>query len=337
MASQLILTTTVDVGETRHAKYFNNEVFSDVTLFIGKESVKFFGHKAIIGAKSDVFERQFIGDWKDKDEVKLENVNEAAFKVILWFMYTDEIKVEATFLLDVLQLSHTYSVKGMWTSLCSEEMVILHRKTQLWKYLTFAVMISDFGFINRCLEFIDMDTEAYLSLEDFLSVEPKVIDAFIVRNTLCIEEVKLFQFIVKWAQEQEKKTGVKAAEVVKPFIPRIRFSRMTLEEFTQKVEPTNILSSLSVKAGKEGISSKNIMKVGLEFDSQPRRSINNWLVKAMKSKCSQGGSNTVMYCCSHGEYVCLTCALTCHYNCSMSNPSMGSCSCKLKKIMYHQE
>ena len=148
MATDTTITATVAVVETSsnlQAKYYNKKLLSDVTFFVGENAVEIPGHRAIIAAKSDVFEAQFSGVWSDKNEVKLEDVGEIAFKNILWFMYTDEIKVQPIDLLEVLELSHRYNVTGIISALCSEETFSIHGPTQVWKYLTYAIKVSDFG------------------------------------------------------------------------------------------------------------------------------------------------------------------------------------------------
>ena len=53
---------------------YNNKLFSDVT-FIVRNKEEIFGHRAIIGTMSHIFLANFSNDVKDKDEVKLEDVN----------------------------------------------------------------------------------------------------------------------------------------------------------------------------------------------------------------------------------------------------------------------
>lgn len=361
--SSAVITVSVVVGTTSsstQAKYFNNKVFSDVMLFIGKDGVEFFGHKAIIAAKSDFFEILFLGDWKDKDEVKLEEVNVAAFREILWYMYTDEINIESKILLDVLELSHRYNVVGMLSALSSEETFSTYMETQVWKYLTFAMTVSDFGLIIRCVELIDKKAPELLLLDDFLDVQPKVIDVFIGRNTLEIEEVKLFQLIVKWAYEQEKKTGTKAVQIMNPFLARIRFTQMSLQELTRQVEPTNILSKSTLRLIKNAISSRTKIECG--FDSQPRMNTVSvdFFKKAMSSKCSQlsklgkrimtkrcyalHGTGSEYYSSQPTEqFICAPCAMTCHRDCKISSQSTvmdfvsnSACSCSLTYNACHK-
>lgn len=326
---------TEDSSASCQAQLYNNQLFSDVTLFFGSE--KFFGHWAIIATKSDVFKANFSNDWNDKAEVKLQDVDVDALKTILWFMYTDEIKMEPKKLLDTITLAHRYLVTGLFDVFTSDEFVERFGPTEVWKFVEFGVKVSDIGFTNKYLELVDKNVEELLSLDDFLSVSPQVIGSFIDRSSLAI---KLFKFLLKWAEKRKEKTsclfrrGPTLRDIMKPFISKIRFTLMSLKEFTQVVEPTNILSSSTVQSIKDAITSGNKR-------SKTRDSVVDAFAVAKLSKCAKVTKpRTVvitMYCTFHKHYVCAACTTTCHVECSRGAiRTWNQCQCSLTHNPCHQ-
>ncbi|KAF7103978.1 hypothetical protein CFC21_104906 [Triticum aestivum] len=68
-----------------------SETGADVNFLVGKES--FAAHKNILAARSPVFNAQFFGDIKDKcsARVEIEDMEVAAFRAMLHFIYTDTV------------------------------------------------------------------------------------------------------------------------------------------------------------------------------------------------------------------------------------------------------
>lgn len=74
------------------ASLLANGSFSDVTLVVGKRD--FPVHKAILSARSPVFEKMFTGDFKESKEnrIVLEENDEQAFNELLNYIYTDRVE-----------------------------------------------------------------------------------------------------------------------------------------------------------------------------------------------------------------------------------------------------
>ena len=72
----------------KYEKYLNSEHLFDVTFKVGKDSKEIDGHKFLFETASDYFMGHFYHEWKDKDEIILE---EDDYEVILYnfsFIYT---------------------------------------------------------------------------------------------------------------------------------------------------------------------------------------------------------------------------------------------------------
>lgn len=274
-----VITLTPVSGATiasRVARYYNDKASSDVTFIVGSNATQFFGHTFLIGAASEVFKTNFSGDWKDTKVITLGDVDEEAFRVIMLYIYTDTIQVKPENLLDVLEVAHRYMITGLIKSLTNKNALVWHFR-HVWKYLTFAMNITNLDLMICCVEIIEKFATSLLAEPDFLEVELRVISLFIAKNGLQIKENTLFQFLLKWSEAECRRrdpplqvTPFNQRKVMESFIHKIRFPIMTLSEFAS-VEKTGILTAREVELIKIAITSGNTDMT--EFDSDWRHTL----------------------------------------------------------------
>ena len=91
--------------------------------------------------------------------------------------------------------------------------------------------------VDRCWTVIDEETEAAVKSEGFATIERSLLEAVIVRDTLRIKEINLFQAFDLWATKKCEKQGLAADSKVKrrilgeQIIKAIRSPVMKEEEF----------------------------------------------------------------------------------------------------------
>ena len=302
------------------ASLYNDKTTSDVTFIVGPNATEFYGHTLIIGVVSEVLKAQFSGDWKDNRTVKLEDVEEDAFRALMIYIYTDKVRIQGKYLLDVLELAHRYMISGLLTSLTNRETFNAYYTNHVWKFLTFGDVASHVQLIIRCLEVIDKDPDSFLSMPDFVDVKPSVISLIIDRSTLYINELKLFEHLLKWSETECQKwnpslqvTSENQRKVMEPFIHQIRFPIMTLEEFAD-VEKTGILTGSEAKLIKKAISTDKKNITG--FDFEPRAApisdvrCGGQLLKPVRVSVLHNG---------YSRTLCVPCAIRCWSDYQTSN------------------
>ena len=115
--------------------------------------------------------------------------------------------------------------------------------------LPFAQKYEDNTLVDRCWNVIDEQTEAAVNSDGFEMIEKSLLEGVITRDNLMIEEVVLFQAVIRWATKQCEKQGLVADGKVKRriigerAIKAIRFPLMTMEEFASVVIDTNLLTT----------------------------------------------------------------------------------------------
>ena len=340
--AELTISVLPAAGTTalnRLAKLYNDESTSDVTFIVGPNNTEFFGHTVIIGAASDVFKTHFLGDWRDKKNIKLQDVKEDVFRVLMAYIYTDEIIVKKNNLLDVLQLAHFYMMTGLIKSLTNESTFKTYSTQCVWNYLNFAVNINDIELIIRCLEVIDKDPDAF-SKPEFLNADTSTIGLFIGRNSLKISEYNLFKRLLDWSVYECRRripplpeSPANQRKVMDSWFHKIRFPLMDVKDF-ETIAKTGILTTSEVNLVKNAITSG--MKDMTGFDFNPRTA--NWTVSTgCKGKETRYGLSFIMqndhyYTNDYYIHICLPCAVNCHPSAKfgqlVDRGSMFECKCK---------
>ncbi|TVU05009.1 hypothetical protein EJB05_48156, partial [Eragrostis curvula] len=72
-------------------RLLDRSIATDVTIIVGGQA--FPAHRAVLVARSPVFEAQLLGSMADASmpSITLQDIDPAAFKVMLWFIYTDSL------------------------------------------------------------------------------------------------------------------------------------------------------------------------------------------------------------------------------------------------------
>lgn len=281
MARRIAITPSDPVSlSTRMASILNQESFSDVTFIVGKEAEKIFGHKAIIASGSPSLKANFEGDWRDRDEITISDIEPKVFLGLLTYIYTNRLEVDSADLYEVLEAADFYLMEPLIKELIDAGHLTVFASESVnyvCHYLSFAVLKGDTELIERCLLVIDNHAKDVLCHPDFLQLSANTILVIVSRNILKVEETVLFTQLVKWSQaECQRKdlsiTSEHQRDVMKPFIAKIRFATMSLDDILTVIQPTGILSS------DECINIlKRIQKLSPEgssgFDESPRGQI----------------------------------------------------------------
>ena len=87
---------------------------ADVHFIVGAESTRIPAHKLVLSAGSAVFDALFNGGIASKeDEIKLPDVEHAAFLALLRFLYTDEVRIGPETVMTTLYTAKKYAVPAL--------------------------------------------------------------------------------------------------------------------------------------------------------------------------------------------------------------------------------
>ena len=229
---------------------FNNSRRSDITFIVGRPGEKrerIYGHSLIISLGSPVLDKLFEEDWKDKEEVEIQEHPEA-FKSVMRFIYTQEIILEQHYLLEILDLVKKYFVSGFMEELVSKNRLSEETlRNNIWSLLEFAFDQNEEEVWYLAATYFDSHCEYLIRQNSFLNLDVDVVTSLVRRSSLEVSELSLFYATVLWAGKRCEEEGLDASaenlrSKMNPFIHNIRFPLMTGPEFRDGPGKSGILT-----------------------------------------------------------------------------------------------
>ena len=201
------LPITFDTSFGRFDRLLEDSATADVEFVVGRREVRIRAHSNILKAASPVFFQLFRNEWKDyaiQPEIYLSDVDSEAFRTLLIYIYKDFIELDMNKLFHVLKAAKRFSIQAITDNLTSDSTFNTHSFKSVWQYLSFSVLQNNMRMMDKCLEIIDSDAEYFLSMHDFTRVSAKVISIVVSRDSLVINESRLFNFCLKWCKRNAK-------------------------------------------------------------------------------------------------------------------------------------
>lgn len=233
----------------RNALMFNNELMADVHFIVGPPgaSKKVPAHKYVLAVGSSVFYAMFYGDLAEvKSEIHIPDVEPAAFLILLKYMYSDEIDLEADTVLATLYAAKKYIVPALAkacvnfleTSLEAKNACVLLSQSRLFE---------EPELTQRCWEVIDAQAEMALKSEGFCEIDQQTLEIIVTREALNTKEVVVFEAVLNWAEAECKRQGLPVTprnkrSVLGKALYLVRIPTMTLEEFANGAAQSDILT-----------------------------------------------------------------------------------------------
>lgn len=253
----------------RLAFIFNREILSDVHFIVGKgaQQQRMPAHKFVLSVGSAVFDAMFNGAMATtSDEIELPDVEPAAFLALLRFLYSDEVQIGPETVMMTLYTAKKYAVPALEKA-CVDFLKSNLSSDNAFMLLTQARLFDEPQLAALCLETIDKYTSEALAAEGFTDIDHETLCAVLERDTLRIREAKLFNAVVRWAEQESIRQNLTVnAENLRLLLGRalhlIRFPIMTVEEFAVGPAQANILTD------------KEIVSLFLYFTVNPKPPIN---------------------------------------------------------------
>ncbi|MED6263214.1 BTB/POZ domain-containing protein 6 [Characodon lateralis] len=233
----------------RNALMFNNELMADVHFIVGPlgASQKIPAHKYVLAVGSSVFCAMFYGDLAEEEsEIHIPDVEPAAFLILLKYLYSDEIDLEADTVLATLYATKKYIVPALAkacvnfleTSLEAKNACVLLSQSRLF---------DEPELTQRCWEVIDAQAELALRSEGFCEIDMQTLEIILQRETLNTEEVVVFDAVMNWAAAECKRQGLGPStrnkrDVLGKALFLVRIPTMSVEEFANGAAQSNILT-----------------------------------------------------------------------------------------------
>ena len=225
--------------------FLNSTCLSDVKFRVDGKIIP--AHKLLLAAKSPAFNVMFCGELVEQDHVNLPDCEYEGMLEFLRFLYTEEVDLSGMNVMQVLYLAEKYMVPSL-TKRCNIFLNSNLDTSNVFSVLKHADLFSNDHLASDCWYFVDKHAKDILSSAEFFSIERSVLEKFVARDMLNVEELVLFKAVDCWAvkecerQNLEVEGPVKRQLLEEEIIKSVRFPVMKKDEFMDVIIRSNILT-----------------------------------------------------------------------------------------------
>ncbi|KAL3071257.1 hypothetical protein niasHS_015520 [Heterodera schachtii] len=220
----------------------------------GEEKELVSAHKLILKHASDVFEAMFCFDANNEKAefasancpVEVPDVEAAAFKVMLSFIYTEELsELNGDNAMAVLYAAKKYNIPALVNS--SLQIPISKLRNVFLAYAQARLFdLEDFAICY--LSYIDKNADTLIKTDEFLQIDQKMLSEIFERDQLQISgEISILNAALRWADGKCRENCIESSAenrraVLGPALFKICFPLLTKKEFL-KIVPLKVLTA----------------------------------------------------------------------------------------------
>eukprot|EP01127_Copromyxa_protea_P011389 TRINITY_DN2861_c0_g1_i1.p1 TRINITY_DN2861_c0_g1~~TRINITY_DN2861_c0_g1_i1.p1 ORF type:complete len:448 (+),score=52.67 TRINITY_DN2861_c0_g1_i1:122-1465(+) len=214
------------------ASYLFNQELSDLEVWAQDQAYP--AHKFILCSRSPVFRAMFGGAMKEAQHNRaVLNASVEAVKELLRYIYTYEVQLEGSNVLELLYLGKQYELPLLVTA-CHAYLEAHLRVENVLDIYSSALPINEVSLLSNCESIISQNSETFIQAS-FLTLPAQTVIAILKLEELPITEIELFEVCYSWAKNQ------KSLESINDLLPYIRFPTMSITELSTIVATSQVL------------------------------------------------------------------------------------------------
>ncbi|KAL3078030.1 hypothetical protein niasHT_036913 [Heterodera trifolii] len=251
---------------------------SDVHFLVGDGDAKELlpSHQLILKNASDVFEAMFLFDAnKEQGEntsanclvVEIPDVEPAAFKVMLSFIYADDLSgLNGDNAMAVIYAAKKYNIPDLVDR--SLQIPISELRNVFFAYAQARLFeLEDFSF--NCLRYICQNAAQLFESADFLQIDQKILCNLLDNDRLLFsDEFEILKIALRWADQKCRQNGIECSSenrraVLGPALYKIRLPNILVELFSIFVVPSGLLTEKEMLGIYQFNSHPNLYRCGV--------------------------------------------------------------------------
>ncbi|GAV01223.1 hypothetical protein RvY_11966-2 [Ramazzottius varieornatus] len=257
----------------------NNEALSDVVFIVGKGIMQreIPAHRFLLAMGSPVFETMFFGPTRqvaDGQDVHLPDIEPAAFRNLLRFVYTDDVSgIDDETVMPTLYAAKKYTMPQLQGA-CVDFLRKNTRPENVFVVLEQAQQSEEPELVDQCLDLIDRCTHSVISTKEFHHISFQLLRMVLQRDGLSARELELFNSLVRWADSESERreleiNSLNRRKMMGAALFDIRFPLMSVEEFANGPGQSDVLTAEETRDLFLHMFAAN--KPEIPFSATPRR------------------------------------------------------------------
>lgn len=232
----------------RASVLFSSGAMTDCNFIVGEKEVSIPAHKIFMAIASPAFYAMFYGDIAEKNEsILIKDLEPAAFKGMLEYIYTDKVTFESTaHACDVYLAAKKYILPFLVTQ-CEKFIADNVEAAEACELYEFAKFHDIESMEQACLNLFRTETSEVLVSQTFLEAEFSTVQAIVEQDVLSISsELELFRAVELWAYKEAERQGVTVEQLVPKMdtvVNNLRLLSLTADEFATAPALSSLLTT----------------------------------------------------------------------------------------------
>ncbi|KAL3854573.1 hypothetical protein ACJMK2_013837 [Sinanodonta woodiana] len=230
-----------------------NEISCDVTFLCGQRREPVKAHRYVLFSRSSVFQSIFSSSLIEADGAfPVSDIDAETFKLLLIYLYTDDVTIELERVDSILYAAKKYAVKGL-VQKCLAYLESCMSVENVCTVLEQIHLYDGRNMEDKCLKYIFENGSDVLKSESFGDLSAAHVEQIVKSDELVVDEMDVFNAMMNWSEKECRRKGVSVTdtnrrEVLGPFLYHIRFPLMNTMFFTNHVSTRQILNAQEVIA-----------------------------------------------------------------------------------------
>ncbi|XP_071127106.1 BTB/POZ domain-containing protein 6-like [Mytilus edulis] len=224
----------------------DNQLMCDVTFHVGSDRSPIKAHKYMLASASPVFYSMFEGPLSEKGDVDIADIIPEYFSMMLQYIYTEKIVIDAKNITGLLYGSEKYMLQTLKDK-CNEFLTSSVDEEHACVVFQTAHDFHIKDLETNALNFIFKNGRACFESDDFLHLSSDCLKLIVESDKLYCDETTIYQRMVQWSklrceEQSMSMTDENVRKSLGDLIYLIRFPLMTPKYFTNEVSSQKILT-----------------------------------------------------------------------------------------------